>query len=264
MVKGVAMLTVDTNLGTGFEGSVHLSGTDSASLVKTTRLQQVAAGMSSLFDHGGVIILDGPPGLGKTAATKVLGRRLDMEKRLLAMPNRPKGKETTARILTALSGQRANMRLSEFELLEDIVAWVSDRPVLLAIDEAQHLNRESFRQLRYLQDHDQTNLLLVFVGVNVSREMQRLCPELLNRVQRTIKFVPYSKPEMVAFLRDYHPLYTNTSPDVYPLLLKEIKGNLRNAAKLLSAALDFGIEADTGFTKETAKAVIVAVNGGGS
>lgn len=258
------MLTVDSNLRTGFEGAIHLPGTDSASVVKTTRIQQVAAGMTSLRDHGGVIILDGPPGLGKTAATKILGRRLDLEKRLLAMPNRPRGKETTARILCSLSGQRVNMRLSEYELLEEIVAWLAGQQVLLAIDEAQHLNRESFRQLRYLQDHDQTNLLLVFVGVNVSREMQSLCPELLNRVQRRILFTPYSKSEMVRFLSAYHRLYENTPADVYPILLKFLGGNLRNAATLLSAALDLGVNPDEGFTEKTAKGVILAINGGGS
>lgn len=257
------MLKIDPNLGTGFDGRIHLAGTDSASLVQTPRLHQVAAGMASLQDHGGVVLLDGPPGLGKTAATKVLGRNLNMEKRLLAMPNRPKGKETTARILTALQGKRAQMRQTEFEMLEDIVALLSDQPVLLAIDEAQHLTRDSLRQFRYLQDHDRTNLLLVFVGVNVTGQMQRLCPELLNRVQRTIKFAPLSKPDMVVFLKEYHPLYANTPPDVYPLLQKEIKGNIRNAAKLLSAALDFGIEPEDGFSQQTAKAVIVAVNGGG-
>jgi len=256
------MLAVDTNLRTGFEGDIHLPGSDSASVVKTTRLQQVAAGMTSLRQHGGVIILDGPPGLGKTAATKVLGRRLDLEKRLLAMPNRPRGKETTARILAALSGQRTNMRLSEYELLDEIVAWLSGEPVLLAIDEAQHLNRESFRQLRYLQDHDQTSLLLVFVGVNVAAEMQRLCPELLNRVQRTIRFTPYSKSEMAAFLTAYHPLYNNTPAEVYPTLLKFLRGNLRNAATLLSAALDLGVDPDGGFTEATAKGVIRTINGG--
>lgn len=217
--------------------------------------------MASLRQHGGVIILDGPPGLGKTAATKVLGRRLDLEKRLVAMPNRPRGKETTARILAALSGQRTNMRRSEYELFDEIVEWLSGQPVLLAIDEAQHLNRESYRQLRYLQDHDQTRLLVVFVGVNVAREMQRLCPELLNRVQRKIPFTPYSKTEMVAFLSAYHRLYKHTPTDVYPTLLKFLKGNLRNAATLLSAALDLGVDPEQGFTEATAKAIIRAING---
>ena len=256
------MQQIDPNIGTGFDGRIHLPGTDSASLVKTKQLQQVAAGMTSLREHGGVVILDGPPGLGKTAATKVLGRKLNMEKRLIAMPNQPRGKETTARILTALQGHQPPMRRTEFEMLEDIVTLLSGQPVLLAIDEAQHLNRDSFRHFRYLQDHDRTNLLVVFVGVNVTGQMQRLCPELLNRVQRTIRFTKLSKSEMVLFLKDYHPLYANTPSDVYPLLLKEIRGNLRNAAKLLSAALDFGIEADGGFSLKTAKAVILAVNGG--
>lgn len=256
------MLTVDTNLRTGFEGRIHLPGTDSASLVKTVQLKQVAAGMTSLRDHGGVIILDGPPGLGRTAAAKILGRRLQLEKRFLAMPNRPRGKETTARILTALSGQRVNMRLSEYELFDDILAWLTGQQMLLAIDEAQHLNRESFRQLRYLQDHDSTNLLLVFIGVDVTREMQRLCPELLNRVQRTILFKPYSRSEMVWFLKEYHPLYANTPKEVYPLLLKAVEGNLRKAATLLSTALDLGVEPGHGFTKESATGVIRAINGG--
>lgn len=258
------MQPIDTNIGTGFDGRIHLPGTDSATLVQTTQLQQVAAGMTSLREHGGVIVLDGPPGLGKTAATKVLGRRLNLEKRLIAMPNQPRGKETTARILTALQGHPPPMRRSEFEMLEEIVTLLSDQPVLLAIDEAQHLNQDSFRQLRYLHDHDRTNLLLVFVGVNVTGQMERLCSALHNRVQRRIRFTTLGKSEMVLFLKDYHPLYANTSPDVYPPLLKEIKGNLRNAAKLLSAALDFGIEAEEGFTHHTARAVIVAINGGGS
>ena len=256
------MVTVNKNAKTGFEGSIHLAGSDSAALVKTTRIQQVAAGMASLQDHGGVIIIDGPPGLGKTAATKLLGRQLNLEKRFLAMPNRPRGKDTMARIWTALHQKRANMRWSEFDLEHEVVDWLTGQQVLLAIDEAQHLNRESFRQLRWLQDLNETNLLLVFVGVNVRSEMQRLCSELLNRVQRTIQFKPYSKPEMVQFLQEYHLLYANTPPDVYPILLKAIDGNLRNAAKLLAAALDLGLDQDRGFTEETARAVIFAVNGG--
>ena len=249
--------------GRSFTQDIHLPGTETASIVPTPQLKQVADGVESLVSFGGVITLDGRPGLGKSAAANLVGYAIDLQKEMVAMPNRPRGKETTAHLYEALTGQRPRMRsITEYELLGDITDLLQGQQVLLAIDEAQHLNSNAFRQLRYLHDRPDSKLVLILIGVGLERHLISACPELDNRVRQRVRFKRYARSDMVRFMQRYHPLFKNTSSDAFNVLLDAINGNLRSCSQVLAAALhDHGTNPERGLTKDEAHAVISTIFG---
>ncbi len=206
----------------------HWQGTESSHVVNTAKLKEVRADMASLHD-GGAMVVTGPPGLGKTFAVDLAFQGLDIDKYWIAMPHEPKGKETTSRILQALTGKRTPRSIPEYTMLEDIAELLEDRHVALAIDEAQHLTTASFRQFMYLLDHQTTNLLLVLCGVRVDERVMARCPELDSRIERRVHFADYRRADMVKIARHYHPAFANADADALAVLSKFGGGKFRNS-----------------------------------
>ena len=239
----------------------HLPGTESAAIVRTLSLREVRAGLSRLTATGGVVLVDGAPGLGKTFSTDLAVAQLGTEAYWIVMPNEPKGKETTARVNLALTGTMPSGRRTEFDLLEENVGLLEGRPVALVIDEAQHLPTGSLRQLRYLCDRQETQILLVLVGADVERCIQRRCPELYSRAEAIVRFQPLSGADALAFVREFHPLFAHTNPEVLHLLWQALGGSVRGWAKVLKASLGLRFTPALGLTADQAQAALVAVQG---
>ena len=240
----------------------HLPGTEVANLVETPSLTNVKVGLETIQDSGGAITVDGPPGTGKTFAADVIYHQLNIEGYWVAMPYKPRGKETTARIHEALTGQPVKMRtFTEYELLCDIVDYMSGRHVVLAIDEAQHLTATSLNQLRYLYDHTDTKLVLLLVGAGLDKAIQRNCEPLRNRVERRVAFKHYKATEMARFLKDYHPMFANSTTEVIRLIIDAAGGSVRTAATILKTALNLCEQPEQGITEKEARAVLRLING---
>lgn len=240
---------------------LHWPGTESASVVLTNPLREVRAALNTLVSDGGVVIVDGSPGLGKTFATNLVLQSLSVAKYWIAMPDKPRGKETTARVNEVLTGRQPEMRRwTEFELLEHNVELLANRYVALVIDEAQHLLTGSLRQLRYLYDRPETSLLLVLVGARVEAAVARRCPELYSRVERMVGFKPMSAAEMREALGNYHPLFANSTPSALKVCWSAAGGEWRGWAKLLRAALAMNVS-ESGMSVAEARAVCRAVYG---
>lgn len=243
----------------GQPAPLHISGTESAAIVRTTHLREVTVALTRRAVTGGAVIVEGAPGLGKTFATHLVTDGLGMPCHWVAMPDRPKGKEMIARINQVITGRMPAKNRTEFDLLEETVRLLAGPPVVLVIDEAQHLQTGPLRQLRYLYDRPETTLLLVLVGADAGRSVSFRCPELESRIEAVIHFKPFSGSEMRAVLESYHPMFAKTGPEVMAYMWSALGGNFREWAKVLKAALSLGIAPDEGLSLRNARATLRAV-----
>ena len=223
-------------------GPPHWSGTESAKVVATLPFRDVAAGVTALSQTGGLMVVDGPPGVGKTFAVNLAVRPSARDVFWLTMPHQPRGKETSARVHQQLTGRRAPIRrVTEYELLEENLELLRQRGATLVIDEGQHLNRASFSQLGYLLDLSQ-DLLLLVVGAGVLRAMNSMCEELVNRADRQIPFGALTAKATRDAMRQYHPVFARSAPEAMGALYRAAGGVFRNWARLLKAAIALGLD----------------------
>lgn len=241
----------------------HLRGTEDANVVQTPDLQSVTLGLKTIAEFGGVITVDGAPGLGKTMASDLVYQELSLDGHWVTMPHQPRNKETTAYIHTAVTGSRVRMRsYTEYEMFNDITDCLNGRHVILAIDEAQHLTSGALHRLRYLYDQPENRLVLLLVGAGLNSALTRRCEALANRVERHVNFKPYSRTRMAKFLKEYHPLFASADADAAQFIINAANGNLRNAATLLKSALSLGADPNSGLDLKTARAAVVLTTGG--
>lgn len=212
-------------------------GLTGARVVMTKELLEIRAGVNTLTAEGGVVLVDGPPGLGKSFSTDIALAGLDIERIWIAMPDRPRGKETIARIWTALTGRRPNMRDSELQMFGDVEELLADRSVALVIDEGQHLQTGPLRQLRFLYDRPIASLLLVIVGSGVDQSVMRACPELYNRVDRHVFFKPHDLKTTIEIVRQMHPVYETATGEALGVIWKAAGGCIRTWSSILRTLL---------------------------
>lgn len=233
----------------------HLPGTEDANVVNTTFMRAARAGLTAMARLGGIVIIDGGSGTGKSFSAWEAVKQLPQPCYWVDMPDSPKGKETTSRIYRALAGHLPP-NVIELHLLEDVVDLLADRQVTLVVDEAQNLTRASFRQLRYLHDRRETRYLLVMVGAGVLAGINRSTPELANRVGRMIQFKPIPPKQLRSVLCAYHPIFANTEPDVLKVFHGRIGGNFRLWARVLEQAHSAGIDSKAGIALPQARGIL--------
>ena len=78
--------------------------------VETPGLREVRVAVTQLFGEGGIIVINGQPGVGKTFATRAVLASSGLPVAWVDMPDTPKGKETSARIFAAVTGCRKSIR----------------------------------------------------------------------------------------------------------------------------------------------------------
>jgi hypothetical protein len=243
--------------------SVDASARDTAfAVLDTPGLRELRLAVTQLFDTGGIITVNGPPGVGKSYATRTVLTDAGLPLHWVDMPDTPKGKEASARIFAAVTGQRPPPRMTEYALTEETVDVLDGLRAALVIDEAQNMTRGALRQVRYLHDRPSTRALLILVGSGVSTAVATV-PELHSRVARTVNIGELSSTNLRDLLPELHVLYANTSTEVLAELAGYAKGNLRRWSRLVDTALQFGIEPEHGVDPTTAKHLLRAINGSG-
>lgn len=230
------------------------------SMLETPGLRELRIAVAQLFGAGGIIAVNGPPGVGKTFATRTVLERSDLPVHWVDMPDTPKGKEASARVFAAVTGRRPPARMTEYALTEETVDVLDGLRAALVIDEAQNMTRGALRQVRYLHDRPSTRALLILVGSGVTTAVATV-PELHSRVARTVNIGELSAAQLRDLLPTLHPLYANTPAGVLSDLARYAKGNLRRWTRIIETALQFGIAAEDGVQPETAKHLLRAING---
>jgi DNA transposition AAA+ family ATPase len=241
--------------------SEHLPGLHDAATIDTPGLRLIRIGVQQLFSHGGIILIDGKPGVGKTFGTRHVVGGLDVPVHWVDMPDTPKGKEANARIYTAVTGRRPPPRATEYALTEDTVDVLDGLKTVLAIDEAQNMTVSCLRQIRFLHDRPSTKALLVLIGPGIVDVVRRV-PELDSRVSRRVFVKELTGPQLKELLPEFHPMLASTTHDVLTELGHFAKGNLRNWARILEVAQSLHINANDGIPSEASKHIIRAITGG--
>lgn len=241
----------------------HLPGLTEATIVDTPGLREIRLAVNQLHESGGIVLIDGKPGVGKTFGTRHVLAGLDIRVHWADMPDTPKGKEANARIFTAVTGQRPPMRMTEYALTEETVDVLDGLKAVLVIDEAQNMTRSALRQIRYLHDRPSTKVLLALIGTGVNSAVRQV-PELDSRVSRRIKVKELTGAQMKALLPQLHPALEATPLDVLVQLGEYAKGNLRNWARILEVANSFQLDPVNGIDVTAARHIIRAITGGAS
>ena len=239
----------------------HLPGLRGAATVETPGLREIRVAVTHLFEDGGIILVDGKPGVGKTFGTKFVLSGLDVPVHWVDMPDTPRGKEANARIFTAVTGRRPPARMTEFALTEETVDVLDGLNAVLVIDEAQNMTTSALRQVRYLHDRPTTNALLILVGPGVSRVVEQV-PELDSRVSRRIRVKELEYKQLHLLLPQLHPVLAATSQQILVDLAETATGNLRRWARVLEIAEHLGAQSDSGITKTMAGHILRTMRGG--
>lgn len=241
----------------------HLPGLEGATTVETPGLREIRLAVNQLCDSGGIILIDGKPGLGKTFGTREVLAGLDVRVHWVDMPDTPKGKEANARIFTAVTGQRPPMRMTEYALTEETVDVLDGLQAVLVIDEAQNMTRSALRQVRYLHDRPSTKVLLALIGTGVGAAVRQV-PELDSRVARRIAVKALNGTQMKELLPQLHPALEATSLEVLVQLGEYAKGNLRDWARILEVASSLHLDPTRGIDAKAARHIIRSITGGSS
>lgn len=241
----------------------HLPGLDGVTTISTPGLREIQVAVTQLYNTGGIILVDGVPGVGKTFGTMHVLSTLDIRVHWADMPDTPKGKEANARIYTAVTGRRPPLRMTEYALTDETVDVLEGLKAVLVVDEAQNMTRNALRQLRYLHDRPTTKALLLLLGPGVSKVVAQV-PELDSRVARRVHVKELTGPQMRQLLPELHPLLANTPEDVLIELAAYARGNLRRWARVLEAGSSMNLDSEVGIDAKAAKFIVRAITGGAS
>lgn len=239
----------------------HLRGVVGASTVRTPGLRAIEVAVRSLFDDGGIVLVDGKVGVGKTYGTDYVLQALGVAVYWTDMADTSRGREANAKIYEAVTGKRPSMRMSAYALTAETVDVLDGLQAVLVVDEAPHMTVSAMRQLRYLHDRPTTKVLMVLIGASVIHKVTRV-PELDNRVSRRITVNELTRAEALEFVPKLHPVLANTSAKVLADLSVYAKGNLRNWAHVLEVANHSDVDPEKGIDPEMGRIIIGALSGG--
>ncbi len=239
----------------------HLPGLKGAATITTPGLREIQHAISQLYDSGGILLIDGKPGVGKTFGTKHVLTELGVRVHWADMPDTPKGKEANARIFTAVTGRRPPPRMTEYALTDETVDVLDGLKAVLVVDEAQNMTKSALRQLRYLHDRPTTKALLVLLGPSVINVVTQV-PELDSRVARRVHVKELTSAQLRDLLPQFHPILAAMSESVRVRLAEYARGNLRQWARVLEVAGSMQLDVNGGIDERAAKYMIRAITGG--
>lgn len=239
----------------------HLRGVVGASTVRTPGLRAIELAVRSLFDDGGIVLVDGKVGVGKTYATDYVLQSMGIPIYWTDMADTSRGREANAKIYEAVAGKRPSLRMNSYALTAETVDLLDNLRAVLVVDEAPNMTVSAMRQLRYLHDRPTTKVLMVLIGAKVINTVTRV-PELDSRVSRRITVNELTKKEALELVPKIHPVLANTDAKVLADLSVYAKGNLRNWAHILEVANHGGVDPEEGIDPEMGRIIISALSGG--
>lgn len=115
-------------------------------------------------ERGTIIPIEGSPGTGKTRALRHVAAT--QNNAFYIQCTRASGTVTGTLKLIGRSLGMGVIHARPFEIEEEIVRWLTDRRVLLMIDEAQHLGETGFETVRGLYDRleEDAKIGVIFAG----------------------------------------------------------------------------------------------------
>jgi hypothetical protein len=192
----------------------HFLGLKGAKTIATQQLLLTRQLIFDIVQFNAMGVVHGLAGTGKSfAVAAVLERSPTIHPRQTTFENRPNIRVVASALVnTFIGAHRVRTRFQATPLLVDAL----DLPPrsLLAIDEAQQLNRECIEYLRYLHDHDATKFALLLVGGDGCWEVLSREPMLHSRVHRRVAFQPIPRRAVPAVIRQWHRLYRDVDDEL--------------------------------------------------
>jgi general secretion pathway protein A len=241
----------------GLKWNPFLPGLPVEGLLVSPRIDALGRRAETYVREGGFALITGAPGVGKSAAMRVLDQRLSRMRDVLVRPieHPQSGVSDFYRELGDLFGVSLTPRnrWGGFKAIRE--KWHAHaeatlvRPVL-TIDEAQEVPTAVLSELRLLtsRDYDSRSLLFVILAGD-SRLTERLKSEdllpLKSRIRAHIEIEPVTPGELADCLRHVLATAGNAqlmTPEVITTLAEHAGGNHRTlaqmGAELLSAAAE--------------------------
>lgn len=184
----------------------HFLGLAGGALIETNSLLLVERTIDDCMEARAMGVVHGVAGVGKTFSLQHhLGTRPALETMWVDCIQRPTMRRIAQELMFALTGVRpAGGRT---DMLDELVALLSDKPRLVVVDEAQRLNHECIDFLRYLHDRAQTDFGLILAGGNNCWEVLSREPMLRSRVYRRVHIRPMTEQAALAHIPGYHAVY---------------------------------------------------------
>ena len=206
-----------------------------AQTVRTPCFAAAQRNVRDLVELEAMGLFYGEAGLGKTYAVETALEGVELDVSRLRFPLRTTTKGLVSSLLDLVTGVPHEGTQTRLEPL--LLEALGERPRVVAVDEAQHLNLPCVEQLRHLHDHPDTRFSLLLVGGNGCYELIQRYPMLSSRIARWTKFVPLAIDEVLRFLPEWHRLYKRTDPELIEAVDdRYAMGNLREWAGFTEAA----------------------------
>lgn len=227
-------------------------------LIRTTPFQLVQEFGLEVFEDHGMLVVEGASGAGKTVAVEYLLSRLPTECVTLHLANLARGNEVATELAELLGAH--NLAPGGKAARKALKTLLKGRDVAIFVDEADRLNADGLRCLRYLWDQPGRTWCLILVGVDFDRAFA-LVPEIANRKTRYAPVDPLSGPTLIKALQTLHPLFAKTDDSVLTEIDKSTcHGLLVNWTTVLRSLLKGGADEKTGVTIEFAKPILQKIN----
>ena len=231
----------------GFRPSV-----DVGSYFPAATHEAALAGVSHAFDRrDGLVLIDGPAGVGKSLVARVWLDRLPADVPRVVLPNASASKPSDLLQAILFDLSQPYQGLGEQELRLAVTAQLlalteAGKPLVLVIDEAQNLSRDALEELRMLGNIDTRDgpaAFTVLVAQDHLRDALRrpAYAAVAQRIGATFAVEPLSADESVAFLR--HQAKAAGNADVFDdSALSLIAGACGGSPRVLNRAAALAID----------------------
>ncbi|MFG3480105.1 AAA family ATPase [Streptomyces sp. NPDC047980] len=212
----------------------HYLGLTRANIMGTKAVAETEDRVRKALKHAAMVCIHGHVGLGKTFAVHTVLRR--------------HAPDTTIRLRFRQAHNMSELRGALWRALElpgeppqsaDLcgqqlkVALEQQPRRVLLLDEAQWLSKPALEYIRDLWGDDEQRAAVIFVGSGTIRQRILSCPALHSRIYDWYQFTPLKPAEVLNTIPAYHPIWTDTDPDL--ILYTDDHaghGSFRNWAKL--------------------------------
>lgn len=218
---------------------------EGSEVVETDELLLTEKALGDIVTKSRMGAFVGTSGTGKTFSVRRIASEMEnLDVVWLEFQSRPSIVHLSRVIYEGLFDEPAKGSRNKLssQIIDGLRADQRDRPLLIAVDEAQRLNTECIEYLRYLHDHVGTGFSMAILGGDGAWQVIREEPMLLSRMYRRVTFQPMSNEAALRNIRSYHSMYEDVEDELIMDLNEMCKGVFRHWATVTDTLVDLMAE----------------------